>query len=54
MNTKHVYLDNNSTTRLHPDVLEEMLPYLRETYGNASSIHSDHSLFRKVGPWKTS
>ncbi|HYA40512.1 MAG TPA: cysteine desulfurase family protein [Syntrophobacteraceae bacterium] len=36
---KHIYFDNNSTTRLHPDVLEEMLPYLRDTYGNASSIH---------------
>jgi len=36
---KRIYLDNNATTRLHPEVLEEMLPYLREHYGNPSSIH---------------
>lgn len=34
-----IYFDNNATSRLHPDVLEEMLPYLGDTYGNASSIH---------------
>ncbi|HUF09442.1 MAG TPA: cysteine desulfurase family protein [Rhodothermales bacterium] len=32
-----VYLDNNATTPLDPRVLEAMLPYLREEYGNASS-----------------
>jgi len=36
---KHIYLDNNATTRPHLDVLEGMLPYLRDSYGNASSIH---------------
>jgi len=36
---KRIYFDNNSTTRLHPEVLEKMLPYFRDTYGNASSIH---------------
>ena len=36
---KRIYLDNNATTRLHPEVLEEMLPYLRDHYGNPSSIH---------------
>ena len=35
-----VYLDNAATTRLHPRVLEKMLPYLNENYGNPSSIHS--------------
>lgn len=35
-----VYLDNASTTQLHPKVLEVMLPYLKENFGNASSIHS--------------
>lgn len=32
-----VYLDNNATTSLKKDVLEEMLPYYTEVYGNASS-----------------
>jgi cysteine desulfurase len=35
-----VYLDNSATTRIDPQVLEAMLPYLREEFGNASSIHA--------------
>jgi cysteine desulfurase len=35
-----IYLDNNATTRLAPEALEEMLPYLRESYGNAGSAHA--------------
>jgi cysteine desulfurase len=34
------YLDYNSTTPVDPAVLAAMLPYLRENFGNASSIHS--------------
>ncbi len=36
----NVYLDHNATTPLHPEVLADMLPYLRERFGNASSVHA--------------
>ena len=36
---KEVYLDNNATTRVLPEVAEAMLPFLTEHYGNPSSIH---------------
>ena len=35
-----VYLDNNATTPVDPEVLAEMMPFLQGTFGNASSIHS--------------
>jgi len=34
-----VYLDHNATTPVDPAVLEAMLPFLREDYGNPSSLH---------------
>ena len=34
-----VYLDNNATTRIDDRVVDAMLPFLREQYGNASSLH---------------
>ncbi len=34
-----LYFDHNATTPVAPEVLEPMLPFLREEYGNASSIH---------------
>jgi cysteine desulfurase len=33
-----IYLDNNATTRMDDEVLNAMLPFLREEYGNASSL----------------
>lgn len=35
-----IYLDNNATTPIDPEVLEAMLPYLREQFGNPSSAHA--------------
>lgn len=47
MNT--IYFDNNATTPVAPEVLEEMLPYLSEYYGNPSSMHTfGGQLHRKV------
>jgi len=35
-----IYLDNNATTRVAPEVVEAMLPYLSEFFGNPSSAHT--------------
>ena len=36
---KRVYLDNAATTKMSPEVLNEMMPYLTDIYGNPSSPH---------------
>ncbi len=40
MTNKLIYLDNNATTRVAPEVLEAMQPYLSEFFGNPSSAHT--------------
>ena len=41
-----IYLDNNATTKIDPQVFNTFLPYLKDAYGNASSIQ--HSLGREA------
>lgn len=36
---RRIYLDNNATTPVRPEVLEAMLPFFKEQFGNPSSVH---------------
>jgi cysteine desulfurase len=47
MAEKIIYLDNNATTAVAPEVLDAMLPFLKERYGNPSSIHRFGGLVRR-------
>jgi cysteine desulfurase len=38
--SRNIYFDHAATTRIKPEVLEEMMPYLEGKYGNASSIYA--------------
>lgn len=44
---RKIYLDHNATTPLDPLVLEEMLPYCKDIFGNASSVHEFGRVARK-------
>jgi len=43
-----VYLDHNATTPLRPEVVEAMLPALRDAYGNPSSTHEEGAAARRI------
>ncbi len=43
-----IYLDNAASTQIHDDVLNSMLPYLKEQYGNPSSLHRYGRLAHKA------
>jgi len=45
---RHVYLDNNGTTRVYPEVVEAMLPFFCENYGNPSSVHKAGRIAKKA------
>ncbi|MCS7169259.1 MAG: aminotransferase class V-fold PLP-dependent enzyme, partial [Candidatus Kapabacteria bacterium] len=40
MTQRRVYLDHSATTPVDPEVVEAMLPWFREHFGNASSVHA--------------
>ena len=45
--SERIYLDHNATTPLHSDVVEAMIPVLRDGFGNPSSTHAEGAEARK-------
>ncbi|MBN1130960.1 MAG: aminotransferase class V-fold PLP-dependent enzyme, partial [Chitinispirillaceae bacterium] len=45
--TDAIYLDNNATTRVAPEVRDAMLPFFGDRYGNPSSIHRFGGMLKK-------
>jgi cysteine desulfurase len=43
-----IYLDNSATTKVRPDVLAAMLPYLSDSFGNPSSLHKQGRLAKEA------
>lgn len=48
MNNRIIYMDHGATTPLREEVLEAMLPFLKEEYGNPSSIHAQGRKVRQA------
>jgi len=49
-----VYLDNNATTRVAPEVVEAMLPFLNDMWGNPSSMHTFGGRWRRTSTGRAS
>ena len=45
---KTIYLDNNATTKVAPEVIDAMMPFLKDLWGNPSSIHTRGGAAKKA------